>query len=76
MIALYIMKQGSKPTGECFLTPTSDGGQFVGQYYDGSNVKLLRFKQTQTVLDIDDIEKRLTELEEFRRRVEPLIHSH
>ena len=42
----YIMSLGSNPVGEIYLTPPDKGGEawLVGHYYDGGDVKLLRFK--------------------------------
>lgn len=46
---MYMMTQGEKPTGECYLIPPDDNGVawLVAHYYDGSNVKLIRFKKPE-----------------------------
>ena len=43
----FISSMGSQPVGEVYLTPPDDAGVswLMGQYYTGSQVKLLKFQK-------------------------------
>ena len=63
---MYIMGLGGKPVGECYFSPPDKDGTawLIGQYYSGSNVKLLMFREPTTSPEEGSPEKRLRDLED------------
>ena len=69
---MYVMQINKKPVGECYILPPEEGANglqetfLVAQYYNGTNVKLLKFKQPSQTVEYGSILYRIKKLEDYQ----------
>ena len=72
---MYMMTQGEKHTGECYVIPTDDNGVawLVAHYYDGSNVKLIRFRKPESSPTGNSPMQRMYDLEDNQLKLAKVL---
>lgn len=72
---MYMTSQGEKPAGECYLIPPDDNGVawLVAHYYDGTNVKLIRFRKPEKSPKSDSPMQRMYDLEDNQLKLAQIL---
>ena len=72
---MYMSTLGNKPVGECYLIPPDDNGiaWLVAHYYDGSNVKLIRFRKPESSPTGNSPMQRMYDLEDNQLKLAKVL---